>query len=253
MKGLLLLILAALAVLVFLLARKGKAVKTKGEEYNVANTKRASERLGVAKKEEAPAAEKKSTETKRVSRLAGKKTYGAQLDELIREGEAAVAEMDQLTEKIKDEEIRGKIGEISHVTDKILDAAIEDPSKAPQIKKFFRYYLPTTIKLLNSYDKLSSQGIDGENIDKGLKSIDTMLDVSIEAFKKRLDSLFADQALDIETDMDVMNQMLKREGLSTNEDFLAERPATSDVEAAASAFSSSNTASAAAAQAEQKG
>ena len=46
-----------------------------------------------------------------------------------------------------------------------------------------------------------------------------MLDAAIEAFKKRLDSLFEDQALDIETDIKVMNTMLAREGLSGNKDF----------------------------------
>ena len=44
-----------------------------------------------------------------------------------------------------------------------------------------------------------------------------MLDTAIEAFKRQLDSLFEDQALDIETDISVMNRMLEREGL-TGED-----------------------------------
>ena len=61
--------------------------------------------------------------------------------------------------------------------------------------------------------------IEGENLDKSMKSIDQMLDTAIEAYKKRLDSLFANQALDIETDIDVMNTMLAREGLSGGKDF----------------------------------
>ena len=81
------------------------------------------------------------------------------------------------------------------------------------------YYLPTTIKLLNAYDRMSSQGIEGENLDKSMKNINEMLDAAIEAFKKRLDSLFENQALDIETDIAVMNQMLAREGLSGEKDF----------------------------------
>ena len=84
----------------------------------------------------------------------------------------------------------------------------------PQIRKFLDYYLPTTIKLLNAYDRMDSQGIEGENIDKTKSSILDMLDTAIDAFKKQLDSLFANQALDIETDIDVMNTMLRREGLS---------------------------------------
>ena len=81
------------------------------------------------------------------------------------------------------------------------------------------YYLPTTIKLLNAYDRMSAQGIEGENIDKSMKSITEMLDAAIAAYKKQLDSLFANQALDIETDISVMNSMLDREGLSDKKDF----------------------------------
>ena len=120
---------------------------------------------------------------------------------------------------IKDPEVRGKINEIMRITDKIAQDAISDPSDIPQIKKFMNYYLPTTIKLLNAYDRMSAQGIEGENLDKSMKSINDMLDTAIEAYKKRLDSLFANQALDIETDIQVMNTMLAREGLSGGKDF----------------------------------
>ena len=72
----------------------------------------------------------------------------------------------------------------------------------------------TTIKLLNAYDRMGDQGIEGTNLSKSMQSIEDMLDTAIEAFKKQLDSLFANQALDIETDISVMNQMLAREGLS---------------------------------------
>ena len=52
-----------------------------------------------------------------------------------------------------------------------------------------------------------------------MKNINEMLDAAIAAYRKRLDDLFADQALDIETDIDVMNTMLAREGLSGGGDF----------------------------------
>ena len=127
--------------------------------------------------------------------------------------------MRRLKTTITDPAVQGKIDEIMDITEKIAKDAIEDPSDVPQIKKFFRYYLPTTIKLLNAYDRMSSQGIDGENIDKSLNNINEMLDVAIAAYKKRLDSLFENQALDIETDIDVMNQMLEGEGLSGRNEF----------------------------------
>ena len=66
---------------------------------------------------------------------------------------------------------------------------------------------------------MSSLGIEGENLDKSMKNINDMLDAAIAAYKKRLDSLFENQALDIETDIEVMNTMLAREGLAGDDEF----------------------------------
>jgi len=148
-----------------------------------------------------------------------KKSYGPEIDPIIEEGNRALSEMGRLYLSIKDTDVRMKINEIMRITDKITQDAIDDPSDIPQIKKFMNYYLPTTIKLLNAYDRMSSQGIEGENLDKSMKSINEMLDAAIEAYKKRLDSLFENQALDIETDIKVLNTMLAREGLSGTKDF----------------------------------
>ena len=150
---------------------------------------------------------------------APKKSYGPEIDPIIQEGNRAMSEMGRLYMSIKDTEVRQKINELMRITDKITQDAIADPSDIPQIRKFMNYYLPTTIKLLNAYDRMSAQGIEGENLDKSMKNINEMLDASIVAYKKRLDSLFENQALDIETDIEVMNTMLAREGLSGSKDF----------------------------------
>ena len=163
---------------------------------------------------------------------AQKKSYGPEVDPILEEGNRALSEMGRLYMSIKDPAIRVKINELMRVTDKITQDAIADPSDIPQIKKFLNYYLPTTIKLLNTYDRMSAQGIEGENLDKTMKSIDAMLDDAIAAFKKMLDSLFANQALDIETDIQVMNTMLQREGLTGNKDFEI-KPATGTQQAGA--------------------
>ena len=149
-----------------------------------------------------------------------KKSYGPEVDPIVEEGNRALSEMGRLYMSIKDPDIKSKINEIMRITDKIVQDAIADPTDIPKIKKFMNYYLPTTIKLLNAYDRMSSQGIEGENIDRTMKSINEMLDAAIAAYKKQLDSLFANQALDIETDIAVMNSMLDREGLSDRKDFV---------------------------------
>ena len=122
--------------------------------------------------------------------------------------------MRRLNDAIEDEIISRRIDQLEDTTGKIIDQVVAHPEKLSQIRTFMNYYLPTTLKILNAYDRMGDQGIEGTNLSKSMQSIEDMLDTAIEAFKKQLDSLFANQALDIETDISVMNQMLAREGLS---------------------------------------
>ncbi len=140
--------------------------------------------------------------------------YSPEVRKIIKEGLLAQQEMGRLYASIQDPGIRSKINEIMQVSDKIVQDAKHDPADVPQIQRFLSYYLPTTIKLLNAYDRMSDQGIQGENISGTMNRIEAMLDSAIAAYKKQLDSLFANQALDIETDIEVMNAMLAREGLA---------------------------------------
>lgn len=172
-----------------------------------------------AGKKEREAAQAEAKQQEPAKTPAPQKSYGPEIDPILQEGNRALGEMGRIYMSVQDVEVRKKINELMRITDKITQDAIHDPDDIPQIKKFMNYYLPTTIKLLNAYDRMSAQGIEGENLDKSMKSINEMLDQAIEAYKKRLDSLFENQALDIETDIEVMNQMLAREGLTGGKDF----------------------------------
>lgn len=171
------------------------------------------------KKEQEAAAEAARKAAEEAKKHPKQKSYGPEVDSILSEGNKALSEMGRLYMSIKDPEVRAKINEIMRITDKITQDAIHDQKDIPQIKKFMNYYLPTTLKLLNSYDRMSSLGIEGENLDRSMKSINEMLDAAIEAYKKRLDSLFENQALDIETDIQVMNTMLAREGLAGDDEY----------------------------------
>ena len=133
--------------------------------------------------------------------------------EVVEEGRTAIREMGRLYSSIESPEVRSRINELMRISDKIVQDAVDDPSDVPDIRKFLDYYLPTVIKLLHAYDRMSGQGIEGENLSRSMSSIEEMLDTAVDAFKKQLDSLFEDQALDIETDISVMNRLLEREGL----------------------------------------
>jgi 5-bromo-4-chloroindolyl phosphate hydrolysis protein len=88
------------------------------------------------------------------------------------------------------------------------------PDKLPQLRKFLNYYLPTTLKLLQSYEKLAAQGVRGQNIDQSLTAIQNLMDKIVVAFRNQLDSLFAADSMDITAEIAVMEQMMAAEGLT---------------------------------------
>ena len=141
-------------------------------------------------------------------------TGNPEIDALLREGERAVNEMKRLQGSIKSEQVREKIGKLITVTDKIFKDVIDDPADFTQIRRFADYFLPTTIKLLNAYDRMADIGADGNNIAGSMTKIEDILDTTLQAYNKQLDALFLNQALDIETDITVLESMLKKEGLS---------------------------------------
>jgi len=159
----------------------------------------------MLKKREAPVPE--AEVEKRVS-------YGEAVDAVVADGQLAMGELGRLYGSIPDPSIRQRINAIMSVTDKIVRDAIDDPSDVPKIRKFLDYYMPTTLKLLNAYDRMDAQGIDGENITGSKQRIAEMLDTTIEAYNKHLDSLFANQAMDIDAEIRAMEGILAREGLS---------------------------------------
>jgi len=140
-------------------------------------------------------------------------TGDEKVDTLIADGEKSVAEMRGLHDKINDETVKQKINELVSVTDSIFKKLGVEPGVYTQVKRFAEFFLPTTLKLLNSYDRFSQSGIEGENITSTLERISSALDTTLDSYKKFYDSLFENQALDIETDITVFDTMLKKEGL----------------------------------------
>mgnify|MGYP002802729532 FL=1 len=141
-------------------------------------------------------------------------TGNPELDKMIRDGALAVEEMKRLDENIEDEKISQAIRELERTSQAIFQQVREAPEKLPQIRKFMDYYLPTTLKLLNAYDRMSSVGVGGENIDSTKERVEAIMDTIVAAFDKQLDGLFGAEALDVSADITVLETMLAREGLA---------------------------------------
>ena len=100
------------------------------------------------------------------------------------------------------------------LVDKIFDRVEQNPASVGDIRKLMEYYLPTTIKLLQAYQDLDAQPVQGENIISSKKEIEKTLGTLNVAFEKLLDDLFQETAWDVSTDISVLHTMLAQEGLT---------------------------------------
>ena len=141
-------------------------------------------------------------------------TGNAELDKMIRDGNLAIAEMKRLDAAIEDETISAQIRRLEEVSAKIFQQVKAEPKKLPEIRRFMDYYLPTTLKLLNAYDRMGAAGVSGENIDTTMERVEKIMSTIVAAFEKQLDSLFGAEAMDIRAEMSVLETMLAREGLA---------------------------------------
>ena len=154
-------------------------------------------------------------QTKKAEEKPKEETTGdPEVDKMLKEGRMAIAEMKRLDENIADPGISADIVRLEQVSQKIFDEVKRDPAKLPKIRRFMDYYLPTTLKLLNSYDRMSGTGISGENIDGTLAKVEGMMRTIVAAFEKQLDSLYGAEAMDISADITVLETMMAREGLT---------------------------------------
>ena len=90
----------------------------------------------------------------------------------------------------------------------------QNPDSVNDMRRMMDYYLPTTMKLLEAYEELDVQPVQGENIISSKKEIEDTIDTLNIAFEKLLDSLFQDTAWDVSSDISVLHTMLAQEGLT---------------------------------------
>lgn len=144
------------------------------------------------------------------------KTTPPEVREVLETGAAYIKEIRRCNDAIPGEEISNKIDKIELVVRKIFKRVEQHPENVNDLRKFMKYYLPTTIKLLRAYEELDQQEVQGENMINSKKEIEKTLDTLNIAFEKLLDDLFQETAWDVSSDISVLESMLAQEGLTKN-------------------------------------
>ena len=144
-------------------------------------------------------------------------TGNPEVDELLEQGREMIAEIRRENDLIPDDSLSGKLDILENKCAEIFRAVYDKPNRASQIRKFMDYYLPTTLKMVKGYRMLDERGITGQDAIYARNRIDDALLVVLQGCEKMLDKLYQDDVLDLTTDIDVLEQMLKRDGLSESD------------------------------------
>ncbi len=130
---------------------------------------------------------------------------------------AVLQQLRQVNAAIPDPVMTAKVDRLESLSARIFELARKDPGKKAQLQKFMDYYLPTALKLLNTYASLSQQGVQGENIIDAKQNIERSMDLLVSAFENQLDKLFQSDALDVSADVAALEGMLNIDGLTGND------------------------------------
>lgn len=122
-------------------------------------------------------------------------------------------------DRIPDEALSNKIERLEQISALIFKEVEAHPEKRDRIRTFFDYYLPTTQKLLDTYAEFDEMGVEGENMTQAKARIAEMMDSIVEGFEHQLDQLYSADAMDVVSDIKVMETMLNRDTASAAKDF----------------------------------
>lgn len=156
-------------------------------------------------------------ETKKQQDDAEEQKRDARVQEVLDRGNAFIRDIRACNDAIPGQEISDKISRMETLVRKIFDRVEEHPEVVPELKKLMDYYLPMTVKLLKAYADMDAQPVQGENIQNSKREIEATLDTLNTAFEKLLDSIFKTTALDVSSDISVLNTLLAQEGLTDDE------------------------------------
>lgn len=138
--------------------------------------------------------------------------------DVVRQGKETIRQINTANYEIKGEIISKKLLRLEIVVTKIFQFIEKNPDEVLEIRKFMDYYLPTTLKLVNAYREVEGEAFQGPTIRATKKEIEETLDTINDAFENLFDGFYEETAIDISSDISVLNTLLAQEGL-TKSDF----------------------------------
>lgn len=138
-------------------------------------------------------------------------TGDSDLDEMLTVGMDYMNRLMELDRQITSPALDKQVEQMTVISSEIFAEVRKNSRKVRQIRQFMNYYLPTTLKLLEEYVDFERQATKGENVLESMRKIEGIMDQIVLAFKRELDNLYFDKAIDISADIEVMRAMIDGE------------------------------------------
>ena len=126
------------------------------------------------------------------------------------------AVLEQEKQLMQDELARDELDHMQKTANAICDWLEAHPESLPKARRFAEYYIPTTLKLLHTYNDV--QGQQGANAESIRRDIAGILHTLNQAFDNLYDNLLSDVAMDVSSEIAALQGMLANDGL-TGRDF----------------------------------
>ncbi len=140
-------------------------------------------------------------------------TGDGELDKALLEAEELTEELRKLNNDIPDERLSAAIDRMSTASDGIIDELSNHPDKAKTARRYLNYYLPSSVQLLRSYASTLKVEGAGEHQASIRREIEDKAETVAAAFEHQLDRLYAAEALNVSAKAEVLEEVLKSEGL----------------------------------------
>ena len=120
--------------------------------------------------------------------------------------------LEQEQHLMQDAQGREELETMQKTTTAICEWLEAHPESLPKARRFAEYYIPTTLKLLHTYNDV--QGQQGENAETIRRDIAGILHTLNQAYSNLYDNLLSDVAMDVSSEIAALQGMLANDGLT---------------------------------------
>ncbi len=136
-----------------------------------------------------------------------------ELNRIVRDGKAQVSRIEDVGLKIMNHKVRIEVLEICTAANDIFNNFITDPLDIKTSRRFLLYYLDTTERIVSKYYELSKSTYLSDDAKKTLKNVESTLVLIKDSFRSHLKKLTDNDIMDLEAEVTVLKNTIKREGI----------------------------------------